>query len=479
MNFNSFQYGIFFILVFVFYVSIKFKWQNRLLLIASYVFYSFWDWRFLGLIFISTLTDYLCALKISESKSLTIRKRYLSISIVTNLSILAFFKYFNFFLDNLISLVSLSGVQLSAPTLNIILPVGISFYTFQTMSYTIDVYRKQLHPTRDFFNYALYVSFFPQLVAGPIERAKNLLPQIERPRSIDFDTISEGLLLIYWGLFKKIFIADNMGTFLQLAGSAISADGSTGDGGLILTSTYAFMFQLYCDFSAYSDIARGSAKLLGFDIMVNFRAPLFSRNIQELWNRWHISLTSWIRDYLYYPLATTKFFHRNLNVNVVVILTFLIMGLWHGASWNYVVWGGYNGLILVLYTIFVRKTKKFRKRKSPLVSNIIHLFSIFITFHAAAFGVLFFRATSMHQIIWWVYHLFASFSFSPVAIDMLLKVIIYVSPLLVVDLFLFKKDELNQLFRYPILVRYGFLYITFFLMVVFRAHSSNFIYFQF
>lgn len=396
-----------------------------------------------------------------------------------NLTMLGFFKYFNFFIANFYALLSQFGFQVDAPTLHILLPVGISFFTFQSMSYTIDVYRRQIEPTPDFLDYALFVSFFPQLVAGPIERAKNLLPQIQAPRKFREENLTEGFLLIYWGLFKKLFIADNLAAFISYADSTLALDGATGNGGLILVSTYAFMFQLYCDFSGYSDIARGTARLMGFDIMLNFRAPFFSKNIQEIWNRWHISLTSWIRDYLFFPLAKVKIGKRYLNARVVVILTFLIMGLWHGASWNFILWGGYNGLILIIYTSFVLKTRRFRNRKPTRFSPFIRVLSVLATFHVAAFGLLFFRASSLHQIGIWTYHLVTDISITPDVADIFLRVLLYISPLLVIDFHLYHEDELNKLWQMPAFVKYGFLYVTFYLIIVFSAPAGNFIYFQF
>lgn len=476
MNFNSFKFAIFFIIVYLIYLSLRHKWQNRMLFVVSYLFYSFWDWRFLGLILISTVTDFWCAREIHQHQEKKIRRRFLFLSIGVNLTILGFFKYFNFFTENLITLFSSLGLNVTSPAITIILPVGISFYTFQTMSYTIDVYRKQLKPASHFFDYALYVAFFPQLVAGPIERAKNLMPQIEHKRTINQKFFSEGLFLIYWGYFKKIFIADNLGAFINFWENTNNA---VNEGGIVQVLAYAFLIQLYCDFSAYSDIARGTARLMGFDIMVNFRAPLFATNIQDTWNRWHISLTSWIRDYLYFPLATMKLGNRYLNVKLAIIITFLIMGLWHGASWNYVLWGGYNGLLLIAYAIFSQKTRRYRKSLPKPFAGFVRFASILLTLTAAAFGLIFFKASSMSQIYVSLFHLFNNFSFTENAVELLIKTCIYASPLLVIEYFFYKSDDISRLFQFPAIVKYSFLYITFYLMVVFKAQSTNFIYFQF
>lgn len=476
MSFNSFEFAAFFLVVYVLYLLLPHKPQNRLLLAASYLFYSFWDWRFLFLILFSTVVDYFCGLGISRSKIVTRRKLLTGISIGVNLAILGFFKYFNFFLDSLLNLTEFAGLDLHVATLKIILPIGISFYTFQTMSYTIDIYRKQLQPTRDFLDYALYVSFFPQLVAGPIERARNLLPQISNPRKLEPEQLTEGFFLIYWGLFKKIFIADNLGSFL-----AYFAQDNTFflNGGFVWASTWTFLFQLYCDFSAYSDIARGTAKLMGFEIMVNFRSPFFAANIQDAWNRWHISLTTWIRDYLYFPLAKKKIFGKYLDARIVVILTFLVMGLWHGAAWNFVIWGGYNGLILVGYSVFVRKTRRFRKPKPVAVARFLRFLSVFVTLNFAAFGLLFFRASSIGEMGQWLVALVTNFKLNALTIELLLRSFLYASPMLLVDALLFKFESIERLFKTPVVTRFAFLYFTFYLMVVFRAQGSTFIYFQF
>lgn len=475
MNFNSLQYGAFLLVVFFLYLLLKHKGQNRMLLVASYLFYAAWDWRFLLLILISTTTDYLCALAIQARSDRKARLRFVWISVAVNLTILGFFKYFNFFIDNFIALFGLFGLDISLNVWQIILPVGISFYTFQTMSYTIDVYRKQVTPAQNWFDYALYVSFFPQLVAGPIERGKNLMPQILQPRRLDIKTnISEGLFLIYWGLFKKVFIADNLGTLLN-------AYESTPDGGVMWVSMYIYMFRLYCDFSAYSDIARGTARLFGFELMLNFRAPYLARNVQEFWQRWHISLTTWIRDYLYYPLVLTRIGKKSLDPNLLVVVTFVIMGLWHGASWNFVLWGFYNGALLGAYAAWVMPFLRRRKRKvSPLLSKLLWAVSIFITFNLIVLGDIFFRFADMSYVGLYFTQIFTNFSFSPLMGELFLLLLLYLLPLLAVDILLYRhNDDLQRLFRLPAPVRYGFLYVTFYLLVLHPGETDSFIYFQF
>lgn len=474
MNFNSLEYIVFLGVVLVGYISLRHTLQNRLLLLASYAFYSAWDWRFLGLILISTTVDYLVARALGRAEHPLNRKYLLWISFAVNLSFLGFFKYFNFFLENFLALFASLGVELHGPTWQILLPVGISFYTFQTLSYVIDVYRKDVEPARNYLDYALYVSFFPQLVAGPIERGRNLMPQILQPRTVTRENVNEGLFLIYWGLFKKVFIADNLGAYLLLM------DKTDPDGGLILVGMYLYMFQLYCDFSAYSDIARGTAKLLGFELMLNFRAPYFAPNIQELWQRWHISLTSWIRDYLYYPLVLSRFNKKSLNPKLIIIVTFTIMGFWHGASWNFVLWGLYNGIMLALYAWIQPKLRKTWKQIPPWLLPVATGLSIFITFHVMLIGDVFFRFTDTQLILFSLYHLFFNLAITAEAWDLFRILIGYIAPLLLLDILIYRHDDdLQRLFRYPAWARYGFFLFTLLLFATHPGQADSFIYFQF
>ncbi len=479
MSFNSFEFAVFFSIVYIVYLSLDYKKQNRFLLVASYIFYGFWDWRFLALILISTTTDYFCGLAMGKSEKSESRKLYLIISLFVNLSILGFFKYFNFFLDNLYSIFSLLHINLDKPTLKIILPVGISFYTFQTLSYTIDVFRRDIKPVKSFLDYALYVSFFPQLVAGPIERASRLIPQIQNPRYMSRGTLYEGFFLISWGYFKKKFIVDNIATFLPAYYKMVSSGVEPGGGGLVMGVAIAFLIQLYGDFSAYSDIARGTARMMGFNIMLNFKAPFFASNIQDVWNRWHISLTTWIRDYIYYPLATLKIRGKYLHPLLVVIITFVIMGLWHGAAWNFVLWGLYNGLLLAGYAIIYRHTRVFRRKKPPFIALIIRISSTLLTFNLAAFGLIFFQTESLSQIRIWLVQLFTNFSLNPIVLQLMSKTLLYSWPLLIVDYFIFREKSTTKIIELPAIVKFVFVYIIIYLMIVFRASSTNFIYFQF
>ena len=324
MLFNSFEFLLFLPIVFCLYWFVfnkNLQWQNALVLVASYFFYGWWDWRFLGLIFLSTMVDYFVGLAIDQQEEDNTRKRLLYVSVFFNLGVLGFFKYFNFFIESWQDLLTSIGYESGNTwTLKIILPVGISFYTFQTMSYTIDIYRRNLKPTRDFISFAAFVSFFPQLVAGPIERATNLLLQIEGKRIFKYEQGVDGLRLILWGMFKKVVIADSLAPYVN----DIFANYHMYDGGTLWLGAIYFAFQIYCDFSGYSDIAIGTAKLFGFELMTNFKFPYFSRNIGEFWRRWHISLSTWFRDYLYIPLGGSRAGKWKSIRNVFVI--FLVSG---------------------------------------------------------------------------------------------------------------------------------------------------------
>ena len=468
MLFNSIEYLIFLPIVLCFYWISHHKIQNRLLLVASYIFYGLWDIRFLFLIILSTSIDYMMGILIDKNQLSKIqflkstgyiffsaivclliswpppselflsnqdylnrlsindnnfdiilalfttwilstyfiinflhrfsqenrKKIYVGISIFANLLILGFFKYYNFFIDNAENVITYLGGNPQLFHLNIILPVGISFYTFQTMSYSLDVYRGKIKSTKHFLDFALFVAYFPQLVAGPIERASNLLPRILNKRKVNYEQIFRGIFLIFWGFFKKIAIADGV------AGSVNSVYNTTGVVSSldVVLATMLFAIQIYCDFSAYSDIARGTSKLLGIELMRNFNLPYFSTNPSEFWRRWHISLSSWLRDYLYIPLGGNKkgniITYRNLGI------TMLLGGLWHGAAWNYILWGAYQGAILSIHRYFTHKKEEYQSSNINLILKIIFFFII------TCYGWLLFRANSFTQITEFTYLLF-------------------------------------------------------------------------
>jgi D-alanyl-lipoteichoic acid acyltransferase DltB (MBOAT superfamily) len=355
MVFNSFTFLLFFNIFFIVYWNIgkrlSLTWTNAWILLGSYAFYGWWDWRFLSLIVISSLSDFLIGQKIHQLEAQKKRKLWLSLSIFINLGILGFFKYYNFFIDSLASSLGYLSIPTSLQTLEIILPVGISFYTFQTLSYTVDIYNRKLEPTKNILAFFSFVAFFPQLVAGPIERAKDLLPQFFTKKEFDLSNISGGSRLVLWGLFKKIVIADNLGIIVN---QIFAPDASVMTAFLTLIGSICFAIQIYCDFSGYTDIAIGIAKMLGFELKPNFKTPYLSASLTEFWRRWHISLSTWFRDYIYIPLGGSR--KNNLRTNWNIFITFLLSGLWHGANITFVIWGILHGLVLIIEKTIKIKT---------------------------------------------------------------------------------------------------------------------------
>ncbi|WP_136480582.1 MBOAT family O-acyltransferase [Cognatitamlana onchidii] len=405
MLFNSVTFLIFLPTVFILYWFVFKKSltvRNILLLVASYVFYGWWDYRFLGLIIASTLVDFTLGICLSNKKFDAYRKLFLIISLVFNLGLLGFFKYYNFFIDSWVSAWGLVGVEFHPSTLQIILPVGISFYTFQTLSYTIDIYRKKLAPTKDFVSFAAYVAFFPQLVAGPIERASHLLPQFSKIKSFDFEFAKSGVGLIVWGLFKKIVVADNCAYFVnQIFENPIGY--STLE---LWIGVLFFSFQIYGDFSGYSDIAIGVSRLFGFDLMTNFKFPYFSRNIAEFWRRWHISLSSWFRDYLYIPLGGSRGNKWQQTRNVFII--FIVSGFWHGANWTFVIWGGIHASLFIPLLLINKNRKYVNAHNYKLKDGI----SVLLTFIIVSFAWVYFRADNITFALEYTFRMFSIDDFS-------------------------------------------------------------------
>lgn len=397
MLFNSIDFAVFLPIVFILYWFVTYKnlkLQNFLIVAASYLFYGWWNWRFLFLIFFSTIVDYSIGQKLRNEENQLKRKALLWISVLINLGFLGFFKYYNFFLDNFITAFSFFGTEISARSLTIILPVGISFYTFQTLSYTIDVYKRKLEPTKDFITFSAFVSFFPQLVAGPIERATHLLPQFYKKRTFDYSKAVDGMRQILWGLFKKIVIADNCAEFAnQIFNNSADLNGST----LVLGAIF-FTFQIYGDFSGYSDIAIGTSRLFGFDLMQNFNFPYFSRDIAEFWRRWHISLSTWFRDYLYIPLGGSRGGTWMKVRNTFII--FIVSGFWHGANWTFIVWGALNAI----YFLPLLLTNKNRNNletvaQGKLFPSIKELAFMLLTFGLTVFAWIIFRANNIEHAL--------------------------------------------------------------------------------
>ena len=389
MLFNSREFIFFFAAVVGLYYLIPARARNLLLLICSYYFYMCWKAEYAVLILASTLVDYYVALRIEGSETPGQRRALLGLSLGTNLGILFAFKYANFFAESARSLLTDFNIFWNIPTFDLLLPVGISFYTFQTLSYSIDVYKGDLKPEKSFINFALYVSFFPQLVAGPIERASRLLPQFRKEQSPTFSSMISGGQLMLWGLFKKVVVADRLAAVVDYV---YSAHGTAG-GLTLLFATYCFSFQIYCDFSGYSDVAIGAARILGYDLMENFRRPYFSKSLGEFWRRWHISLSTWFRDYLYLPLGGNRVSKVRGGVNILIV--FLVSGLWHGANWTFVIWGLIHGVWLLLERQFKPLLDAMKQRMPGLSSLVLG----FVTFHIVVISWVFFRAETIGKAV--------------------------------------------------------------------------------
>ncbi len=479
MLFNSQLFLNFFASVYLLYLILPFRAQNILLLAASYAFYGYWDVRFLLLIIVSTLIDYSSSLVIAHAHKTErprLAKGFLTLSILSNLSILGFFKYFNFFVGSFAGLYSsLFGAAPSLPTLEIILPVGISFYTFQTLSYTIDVYRKDFEPTRNVFDFALYVAFFPQLMAGPIERARKLIPQLQQPRSLKTDDFYDGLWLIIWGLFKKVFIADNIALFTYWW-AHVSQDSNGITGYLFII---AFPIQVYCDFSGYSDMAVGLAKLLGINLTTNFRLPYFATNPNQLWQRWHITLGHWLRDYLYRPLRYKMPFYPKTSA---LFLTMMLAGLWHGAAWTFVLWGTGWGIIMLVHRDLSAWLSKNWRRSSAKPTQLQLFLSVSVVFHLWALSTYLFIAENLPHA-WRLLQrslLTSNYSFNSQNLQDGLTLAFFTSPLLFMQLAQLMSKDLMVIRR---LVWYWQALISCILLTLLFTIGANlgkdFIYFQF
>lgn len=475
MLFNSFEFLLFLPIVFGLYWFVcnrSTPAQNALILAASFVFYGWWDYRFLGLILLSILVDYGAGIGIEQSRKASTKKAFLLLSMFFNLGLLGFFKYFNFFVESWVELfASLGYAPESTWTLNIVLPVGISFYTFQTMSYTIDVYKGNMKATRDFVAFAAFVSFFPQLVAGPIERASNLLPQMQKARIFSYQQGMDGMKLILWGLFKKVVIADALAPEVDY----IFANYDQLSGGTLLLGAVYFAFQIYGDFSGYSDIAIGVAKLFGFELMSNFRFPYFSRNISEFWHRWHISLSTWFRDYLYFPLGGSRVARPVAFRNILII--FLVSGFWHGANWTFIVWGGIHAL-LYLPSFLVQRNTRFKgsvvaeDRRLP---SGYELWRMLLTFGFVTLAWVFFRSPDV-ATAWEYLGRVVRFAEGPLEVT---GGLVYVLPLLLLEWKL-RRDERLIVFSGRKAMRYA-IYLIMGFLIYSKMFTSEvqFIYFQF
>jgi len=482
MLFNSIDFAIFLPLVFIVYWLLQnhgLKWQNALLLVSSYIFYGWWDWRFLSLIIFSSFIDYFLGLSIAKSDVKRKRKLFLILSLVVNLGFLGFFKYYNFFAQNFADAFTFFGQSIEPSRLNIILPVGISFYTFQTLSYTIDVYRKKLEPTKDIIAFFTFVSFFPQLVAGPIERASNLLPQFFSKRTFIYKNAIDGCRQILWGLFKKVVIADNAAKYADM----IFDNHNYYSGSTLVLGALFFAFQIYGDFSGYSDIAIGTSRLFGFNLKQNFAFPYFSRDMAEFWRRWHISLSTWFRDYLYIPLGGSRGSTLQKIRNIFII--FIISGFWHGANWTFIVWGLLNALYFLPLLLLNRNRKNIDFISSKnLIPSLKDVINMTLTFCLTLFAWIFFRAESLQHAAEYIRNVFTDSLFTiPNFIDQKITILILSLTLLFVGVEWIGKEQkyaleiMKNIKRTPIR---WLLYICIaFLIFLFAGRAQDFIYFQF
>lgn len=388
MEFTSLAYVFFLAVVFAVYWRLEKRRQNLFLLAASYYFYASWDWRFLSLIIVATLVNYHYGKKIYTAKSPKTKRLYLALPILVNMGILGAFKYFNFFVENAVYILDKLGLPLNYATLSIILPVGISFYTFQSLSYSFDIYRKKIKPTNDIVAFSLFVAFFPQLVAGPIERASRLLPQINAERTFSSKRFFSGVDLILWGLLKKMVVADNLGFYVDMT-FALNEPSTL----IMLVGALGFAIQVFADFSAYTDIARGSARLLGFELVENFKSPYLAADPAEFWRRWHISFITWIRDYVYIPLGGSRVAVPRYLLNVFAV--WFLVGLWHGAAWHFIIWGLYSGCLVVV----TRQIMKSSIHGTIPFKWVFRPFTVAFTFAATVFGWLIFRAPTMGEFL--------------------------------------------------------------------------------
>lgn len=488
MLFNSLEFLIFYPIITVLYFLLPQRVRWVLLLAGSYYFYMAWRPEYIILIIISTSVAYFTGLKMGQEEQQANRKKYLYLSLFVNLGLLIVFKYFNFFNDSLRTLFEKSNISYNVPSFNLLLPMGISFYTFQTLSYSIDVYRGTIKPEKHYGIFALYVSFFPQLVAGPIERADRLLPQFYKVNKFDYDRITAGLKIMAWGFFKKVVVADRLG----IAVSTIYNNPAKHNSIQFIIATIFFAFQIFCDFSGYSDIAIGSAKVMGFDLMQNFKRPYFSKSIDEFWRRWHISLSSWFKDYLYIPLGGNRVNRGRYYFNLFI--TFLVSGLWHGANWTFVAWGALHGIYLIigkaLSPVRKRLIELTRINKVPFIHKCIQ---VVFTFSLVTFAWIFFRANSIEDAFYIIRHLFSDIrnitnvqylvnSISSMALTKFQLIICIVGLITVegVHLLQRKRNIIDWLSEKPVMARWA-VYSVLVTVTFWLAFSENkqFIYFQF
>ncbi len=482
MFFNSINFALFLSIVFVLYWFVtnkNLKLQNILLLVSSYFFYACWDWRFLFLLIFSTLLDYYTGIKMCDAKNQASKKFWFWLSISVNLGFLGVFKYYNFFAESFASGIANFGLQVNPWTLKVILPVGISFYTFHGLSYVIDIYKDRIKAEKNFIDYSVFVSFFPLLVAGPIERATHLLPQIQKKRIFNYALAVDGLKQILWGLFKKVVIADNCAKFANI----IFDNYTDYSGSTLALGAVFFAFQIYGDFSGYSDIALGTARLFGIDLLRNFAFPYFSRDIAEFWRRWHISLSTWFRDYLYIPLGGSKggMWHKIRNTFII----FLVSGFWHGANWTFIIWGLLNALYIMPSIVFQTNRNNLEiVAKGKLFPTLKDFFSIIFTFSLTVLAWIFFRSYTVEQALSYISKIFSTSFFS---VPVFKSSALCVPTLVLVVLFIII-EWLGREHQYALarifskksrVFRLAFYYLLLIIIFIFAGSNQEFIYFQF
>lgn len=478
MLFNSIAFGIFLPIVFIVYWLIPHKYRWFFLLLTSYYFYMSWNAKYIFLILFTTVVSYVAAIFIERAKTSIKKKIAIWGAVLICLSLLGFYKYFNFFSCSIVDFLNLFAIRLNPILIQVTLPVGISFYTFQTISYVVDVYRGKIKAEKHFGYYAAFISFFPQLVAGPIERTENLLPQIKTKKVFNYDQATYGLKLMAWGFFKKIAIADVLGVYVDTVYSSVE----NYKGFSLVLVVFFFAIQIYCDFSGYSDIAIGCAKLLGINLMTNFKSPYFSSSIKEFWSRWHISLSTWLRDYVYIPLGGNRVGIVRHKINLII--TFLISGLWHGANWKYVIWGGIHGIAQVIESCAPKKNKRHH-------GGIMWVLHVFVVFIFCTFAWVFFRANNIGEVGYIISNMFVGIS-SPLkymfygcvdigmGIPGLVRIIISLTLLFLFDFASLKLDVIDWIGKQKVVVRY-ISYVSIILLIVCFSYSGSaeFVYFQF
>jgi len=479
MLFNSLQFVFFFPIVVAAYFALKPKYRWILLLLASYYFYMCWNYKYIVLIILSTVVDYFAGIILHKTERRRLRILVLMASLVTNLGLLFFFKYFNFFGESINYLLDKVNIFYNVPAYDFLLPVGISFYTFQTLSYTIDIYKRKQEPEYHFGRFALFVSFFPQLVAGPIERSVNLLPQFRQVYTFEYERVKNGLLLMGWGFFKKVVIADRLAEYVNMVYN--NPQDFAGLHNII--ATFFFSFQIYCDFSGYSDIAIGAALVLGYKLMTNFRRPYFSQNIREFWTRWHISLSTWFRDYVYISLGGNRVVKWRWYYNLFI--TFLVSGLWHGAEWTFVIWGAIHGLYLVIAIV----TLKYREAINDWIGiskfpGLYKFVQILITFVLVYFSWIFFRASNLPEAILilknhFVFEHHTAINLFRIPADFYIAF----GSIFVLLLLDFSEERFmisHQIRKLPIYLKWGLLFLFISVIFLFGVwNEADFLYFQF